>query len=360
MNAPAPPADRPIPEVINHLLSGGLSFEKLAAQLRAEAFAGLEQHCQIPARYATCELAFKFVNISQMSEAELNTLGRSQSPQVLDPHDSQLAAIIFFQMLIEGNSLICESLQPLKPKVGAYLVGIPGTAKTHIMAAAARRLKGILTEKLNGQDLQAALQIKTAFDRFNTEALDWGNIEDRTPRFTEGLNPVKHPVDKFMEALDEIRRHFQTAPYKPTDILYLGFEELCEMYEADKQEIVSAIEKARMVFIDDVHPGKRPERLQIVHQLIERRYELGRPATFFTSNDEPGSLGGDDEKVSQRLDSRLSTMLVKLDFTGSIDWRKRVHSRRINLVDAAVKKRLAALKASLQDAAPASAAPAQA
>lgn len=343
---PPDPNYRPLPDVINYLLAGGLTYESLAARLRMEAFAGLEQHCEIPARYSGCELDYKFVNIAAMSEGDLNALGRSQSPVVLDPHESQLKAILFFQMLLEGHNLVCEQLQPLRPRIGAYLVGPPGTAKTHLMAAAAKRLKQLLAEKLKSLDQIAAREIGEAFDKFNTQALEWGNLDDRTTRLSE-KGVIPHPADTFMAALDAIREKFRTAPHKPTDILYLGFEELCAMYETDKAEVITAIEQARMVFIDDVHPGKRPERLQIVHTLIERRYELGRPATFFTSNDEPGSLGGEDDNIKKRLDSRLSTMLIKLDFAGAEDWRKKVHSRRVTLVSTALEKRLSVLKATL-------------
>ena len=54
---------------------------------------------------------------------------------------------------------------------------------------------------------------------------------------------------------------------------------------------MDALETARVVFIDDIHPQGDPAQVQIVLHLLERRYELGRAGTSLTTNLQTSQLG---------------------------------------------------------------------
>ena len=67
---------------------------------------------------------------------------------------------------------------------------------------------------------------------------------------------------------------------------------------------MAALENARVVFIEGIHPQGDPEQVRIVLHLLERRYELGRAGTFLTTNLDAHELGGGDEMLGRRLLSR--------------------------------------------------------
>ncbi|MFT5101541.1 MAG: DNA replication protein DnaC [Planctomycetaceae bacterium] len=60
---------------------------------------------------------------------------------------------------------------------------------------------------------------------------------------------------------------------------------------------MQSLEKARVVFIDDIHPQGNPEQVQLVLNLLERRYETVRTCTFLTTNLPTRELGSGDEML---------------------------------------------------------------
>lgn len=104
---------------------------------------------------------------------------------------------------------------------------------------------------------------------------------------------------------------------------------------------MNALETARIVFIDDIHPQGDPAQVRIVLHLLERRHELGRAGTFLTTNLETRQLGGGDEMLGRRLLSRCAETLLTIDFSNCQDWRQTVKARRIGLVEDELARRIA-------------------
>jgi len=94
-----------------------------------------------------------------------------------------------------------------------------------------------------------------------------------------------------------------------------------------------ALESARVVFIDDIHPQSDPEQIQLVLHLLERRYEMGQAGTFLTTNLQTEALGGGDEMLGNRLMSRCAETLVTIDFSDCDDWGKKVKSHKIRMIE---------------------------
>ena len=125
-------------------------------------------------------------------------------------------------------------------------------------------------------------------------------------------------------------------------MLYLGFANLFDELQQDQDrhaKVFAALAGARIVFIDDIHPKGDPDRLRVIQQLIERRYELNRPGTFLTTNLTAEELGDGDRTIAQRLLSRCSENFINFNFNHCTDWRMAVKSRRIKLVEQSIKDR---------------------
>ena len=121
------------------------------------------------------------------------------------------------------------------------------------------------------------------------------------------LKKLLPPEERFAAAMKYLQQWVHDYPYQPTDMLYLGFENLFDELQQDQDrhaKVFAALAGARIVFIDDIHPKGDPDRLQVIQQLIERRYELNRPGTFLTTNLTAEELGAGDRTIAQRLLSR--------------------------------------------------------
>ena len=110
--------------------------------------------------------------------------------------------------------------------------------------------------------------------------------------------------------------------------------------EVPRERMWQAIDNARIVFIDDIHPQGDMEQVQIVLHLLERRYEMGRPGTFLTTNLDTVDLGGGDEMLGKRLTSRCAETLLTFDFSDCQDWRTHMKSRRINIIEQELQRRV--------------------
>jgi hypothetical protein len=334
------------PTALDRLLAGLVNEEDIAREIATEVFAGLERFCSIPDGYTHCELGHRIVDLESLSDTAVRQLLDDPPGVIVNPAAVHLKAIALFQMLVEGDPLVCQDRDPLLPTVGAYLYGPPGVGKTHVMAAYGLRVRALLDERLTRVNQLMGEFVSTSYRKFLTHQAAWSgppegeklNVMAETS-FEEKLNPH----DAFKVDVESLKEKLSQFPHHPTDLLYLGFAELYELYRSERRRdaAIRAIENARIVFIDDIHPHGEREQLEVIQHLIERRYELHRPGTFITTNLDTRDLGGGDPTLAQRILSRCSETFVHLSFEGCEDWRIKVKARRIRLIEKAIEVRLA-------------------
>jgi len=355
---------------LDRLLAGQASAAGIAREIITAARAGLEQFCDIPAGYRHCQLEQTTRNLDDLSEAETRELIEHPPGAIVNPTRVHLEAIEFFRKILAGDPLVCDDRDALRPTLGAYLVGPPGVGKTHIMAAFGLRIKQQLDNELADMESKAGRLIGQIYETTLYQQADWARqpvtddnrwalaaptpvaaTKAQTPEAVLKLAmqadvPLKKllpPEQRFAAAMQYLQHWVRDYPYQPTDMLYLGFEDLFAELQQDKDrraKVFAALEGARIVFIDDIHPKGDPDRLQVIQQLIERRYELDRPGTFLTTNLTTEELGAGDRMIAQRLLSRCSENLIKFNFTGCTDWRMAVKARRIKLIEKTISDRL--------------------
>ena len=73
---------------------------------------------------------------------------------IVNPTCVHREALEFFRKILAGDPLVCAKGDPLRPTVGAYLVGPPGVGKTHLMAAFGLRIKQQLDQELARMESQ--------------------------------------------------------------------------------------------------------------------------------------------------------------------------------------------------------------
>jgi DNA replication protein DnaC len=255
-------------------------------------------------------------------------------------------------MILQGDPGVCEHGDALRPTLGAYLVGPPGVGKTHIMAAFGLLIKQRLDRELVRMENTLVRLVEQVYEHTLDWQAEWSRrpLEDdnrwvlSAPRAADvRMRKQLPPEERFAAAVRELRRRVRDYPYQPTDMLYLGFEDLFGELQRDREHrarVVAALETARIVFIDDIHPKGDPERIRVIQQLIERRYELDRPGTFLTTNLTSEELGAGDKMIAQRLLSRCSESFIKFNFNDCADWRMEVKSRRVKLVEKTIRERI--------------------
>jgi hypothetical protein len=338
--------ESPRPTVLDRLLAGTVNQADIAREITSEVHAGLQQFCSIPDGYTHCELGHRPLDLESLTDAAVRDLLADPPGVILNPCPVHLKAIELFQMLIQGDPLVCQDGEPLRPTVGAYLYGPPGVGKTHIMAAYGLRVRALLDQRLTRVNQLIGEFVAASYGKFLGRQSAWTGppageklnvLAERS--FEEKLNPY----DEFRVDVDVLKEKLGKFPHHPTDLLYLGFGELYELYRTERRRdtAIRAIENARIVFIDDVHPHGDRAQLEVVQHLIERRYELDRPGTFITTNLDTRDLGGGDPTLAQRILSRCSETFVHLNFEGCEDWRIKVKARRIRLIERAIEERLA-------------------
>ncbi|MDO8648890.1 MAG: hypothetical protein Q7R81_03840 [Candidatus Peregrinibacteria bacterium] len=319
----------------------------VANAIMQEVHSGLHVYCSIPGGYTHCTLEQRTLDIDRLDEARLRELLEHPPGEILNPKTPHSEAIEFFNMILEGHSLVTEGSDCLRPTVGAYLQGPPGVGKTHIMAAFGRWIEFTLHERLKELMLKVRSHIDIFWRQYQVDLK-----EDKLPaergtvyKLTkEDIEVHKRPHERFEEAMAGIKRLITSSAYQPTDMLYLGFEDLCQLYSSSdaRKDAIGAIESAPIVFVDDLHGKGDPERLLVIQRLIERRYELKRFGTFLTTNIDVEHIGGDDVNVGKRILSRSKESFAVFDFTGCVDWREEVKQRKIRLIREEIKRRIAA------------------
>ena len=328
--------------ILDELNAGILGMEEFRDRVIDQVYSGLHQYCQIPDGYQHCELSTRLMDLESLGETELRFMLRHPPAEIINPHDSHVKAIQLFELLLSGDAMVCDHGDPLSPTIGAYLYGPPGSGKTHLMAAYGRRLKSLLDDKLADVRLMMNAVVDRTYlhytERLATEepigqlTLENGAICARLP-----------PQVEFWRTIEQFKQRLSEHEYQPTDLIYIGFKELFEVckYSTERSAALRALENARVVFIDDIHPQSDAEQVQLVLHLLERRYELGRPGTFLTTNLQTRDLGGGDEMLGSRLLSRCAETLVTIDFSDCDDWRQTVKSRRVRLVEKEVERLMA-------------------
>jgi hypothetical protein len=340
------------PTVLDRLQAGQLDRAEFRAIVLEEVYAGLHAYCRIPEGYSHCDLATRQVDLESLDDEGFRALLDSSPSEIINPQPSQVRAVELFRMLFSGDPLVCEDAQPMMPTVGAYLYGPPGCGKTHLMAAYGRKIQALLDEKLSDIHLMLDHYIDEAFLKFSArvaterEAMD----EDISYLRVDGEDIVRDesPHEEFWGTVSKLKKAIAEYEYQPTDVVYIGFQELFELckYSSQRAFAMDALEKARVVFIDDIHPQGDPEQVQLVLHLLERRYELNRGGTFLTTNLTTTELGGGDAMLGGRLMSRCAEMLVTIDFSDCEDWRQTVKSRKIKMIDDELTRRAADHQAS--------------
>ena len=337
---------------LDRMLAARADAPAIALEIIAQARAGLEPFCEIPEGYRHCRLEHVARDLDALTDAEIRDLTENPTGPIVNPVRAHLDAMEFFRMILEGDPCVCENGDPLRPTLGAYLVGPPGAGKTHIMAAFGLLVKERLDRQLARMERTLVRLVEQIYEQTLDGQAEWSRrpLEENNrwvlsaPRAADArMRKMLPPEERFAAAVKELQRRVRAYPYQPTDVLYLGFEELFGELQRDRERrarVFEAIERARIVFIDDVHPKGDPERIRVIQQLIERRYELDRSGTFVTTNLSSEELGGGDRTIAQRLLSRCSESFIQFDFSECADWRMQVKSRRIRLVEKSVRDRL--------------------
>lgn len=324
--------------LLDRLDAGLLTRAELEAEMVAEVYAGLHAFCRIPDGYSHCGIDLKQIDVDQLDDEALAQMLVNPPSAIINPQPVHIRVAEFFSMLLAGDKMVCDDNDPLMPTVGAYLYGPPGVGKTHLMAAYGLQVRRLLEEKLTWVKHAIGDAVEQAYERYSELQAERDKFEDGAVEWNvKGgrIDVAPSPDRAFWEVVQTFQNRVREHPYQPTDVLYLGFQELYEIckFHRLRKEAMQAIERARIVFIDDIHPHGDPEQVHLVLHLLERRYELGRGGTFLTTNLDTPALGGGDEMLGNRLLSRCAETLVTFDFTGCTDWRRQMKARRIGLIE---------------------------
>ncbi|MDD5055296.1 MAG: hypothetical protein PHZ00_03430 [Candidatus Peribacteraceae bacterium] len=319
--------------------------QDVACEITQKMYAGLQVHCRIPEGYRHCELGTEMIDLKHIETEPLRQLLEHPPGKIINPQPQQLHAIEFFNMILEGHELVTQGGDPLRPTVGAYLHGPPGVGKTHIMAAFGRSVEAQLATRLEGVMRSVRSLIGTflrEFDQLMEKHHDTPGVKRITITRT-GIKEDINPVELFQQRIDVIMKRILENRDQPTDMLYLGFKDLCELFDRreTRKEALDALARAPIVFVDDLDGGSSPAHLDVIRRLIEQRYEVGRFGTFLTTNIDVKQVGGSDENVSKRILSRAKESFAVFDFSECVDWRDAVKHRRIKLIQDEIARRVA-------------------
>lgn len=295
-----------------------------------------EEYATVPSRYQGCTL------------------------QLDQPTASQESIILVLEALLQGE--LCKENNPLRPGQGLYIHGPVGTGKTHLLAAYANALYDLFSvEEIRRKSLidKSIKKIfKTARDNTFPEIVkeyqlfqeriridsysqshikELGNVRANMTSINEDIYQKKsaeiiHLPSVLLEVgVSTLHRTVEREyPYSTSDLVFLGFEELLRLYEAD-QNMLDDVVAAPIVCIDDIHPKNEENRAKIIQEVLERRYDEGRGATFVTSNLSPQdlvSVGAYNEKIAERIISRCAEMFYIVDTADAQDYRTMVGDRR--------------------------------
>lgn len=385
---PKPEGYVPPPTTVADLmLAGKMSPKDVADAIVDEAYGPLKQYCALPEGFSNRVLGYERRGVSAMSVDQIDELNDSPPPMIIDPHPPQIEAIELLQSFLKGNGMVCRGGDPYQPMFGANFVGPPGCGKTHIMSAFARQMKEFLDEKLKGYHRMVADFVNKEYIAYQKAMVRLPNPDEqgtvwnldtvdtadqiaaldalKRTASAPGTAPAeqkslvaaaravsgrvieqKDPTTAFLDKIAHFKQALGKMQYQPPDFLYLDFEALWELCRGDnvkREQALDAIIRAKVLFLDDLHPKGDIERVQIVLHVIEGRYAAGRMGTFITTNLTTDELaGGNEAHIAERLKSRCSEMFYEVEFKDCVDWRTEVKRRRIELVRQQLRSRIEA------------------
>lgn len=363
--------------LVDRMVAGLMNPREAADQIMSDAYGPLKQFCILPAGFANRKLAWEFRNVEQMSSEQLDALNMHPPSTIIDPAPPQLRAIELLRAYLEGHPICCQNKDPFQPMFGVNFVGPPGCGKTHIMSAAARFMKEFLDGKLKNYRLMIAKFVKEAYTTFQLRSValerpddkrtiyslddpsSKPNVRDSQPMSSEEreqkleslinlastsgikMKEEKDPTTVLLQAVENFKAALGRLQYQPPDLLYLEFDKLCELClgsSAIREQALEALIKAKVLFIDDVHPKGNSERLHLVQHIIESRYAAGRMGIFMTTNLSTEDLVGERAKA---ILSRCQEMICEIEFENCTDWRSKIKSRRIELAKKYIEEKIA-------------------
>lgn len=342
-----------IAEALRDVQSGGegrvsassnaaFQVDQQAIEAYNRIFHGLLPYCYVPDKFVECRLEYQRIegDLEGLTADDVATLEEQYPGHILAPRFPQVEAITLFKMMLLPSSDLCFDGDVLRPKMSVFLHGPSGTGKTHLMAAYANTLKGILDQRLeyvNQHIRKSFARIYAEYDE-ESQKVQAGFEDVCTVELGEGeddlfVTEYFTPEQRRDNKIKQLSEWVDNQPYKPTDGLYAAFDNLYMLHTKDL-EAFEAILGAKFLFVDDVNAKNDPDREQFVQHVIERRYEMGG-ATIISSNQDGNEIGGSDDKIVRRLQSRMAEQFYPIDFTGCIDMRP-IKGRDIS----ALKKRI--------------------
>lgn len=249
------------------------------------------------------------------------------SGDIINPHPCQMEAITYFDLLIKGDPLVAHDNNPFAPRFSLFLEGEPGSGKTHIMAAAALVLHKMLWEVLDNY-------MKDATTIINREVGKMAAQDEHGMKVIEDDDKKKsREKEHLAKVAATLKEKLGRQKFHPTDLLYIGFDDLYELIRRSpesRDSLIDQIIKARLLFLDDPHPKGDEERLQVFGTILERRYDSGMMGTFVTSNLTLDNFVFKEMQnaadLTKRMKSRWEESGPVIKFEGVPDMRKALRS----------------------------------
>ena len=315
--------------LINEIEAGFKSPQEVGDMIIDEARGPLKQFCILPEGFASRKLGCEFRQIDWASTDQLDDLNDNPPAFIIDPKPPQEEAALLLNLYLAGDSAVCRNGDPFQPIFGANFIGKPGCGKTHLMSAFARRMKEVLDTKLQGYREMVAEFVASKYKAYqmaiakvhnphepgagsvwtiegvgsgdNTQLLEQlkkkpGSEGEKAniPSLMNALGKIdmkvthqKDPASIFKEELATFKGRLARMQYQPPDLLYLDFEtlwELCRKGSTTRDQAYEALTRAKVVFVDDIHPKGEADKIDVALHVIEGRYTAGKLSTFITTN----------------------------------------------------------------------------
>jgi len=191
---------------------------------------------------------------------------------------------------------------------------------------------------LDKQQSVADNYLKGEIDKLVSEATGNGlSLNLARKRMEEAQKTVQTAMrTTWKDMLDKVQRFYDkglshitgsmTGIFSRKDMFILDFDTLLELF-SDNAAILKEAVEAPILIVDDVHFKGEKDRAVVMQDLLEKRYNAGRRATFINGNLDLVTLvnsGRTDPVLQQRLLSRCGEMFYPVDVSDAKDYRKNV------------------------------------